>query len=63
MNMAESHLNPIEHGSAPAGGNAANGQRPLAPLDAKIEVNDLNFYYGKFHALKNINLRISRRTR
>jgi phosphate transport system ATP-binding protein len=25
---------------------------------AKLEVNNLNFYYGKFHALKNINLRI-----
>ncbi|WP_186026116.1 phosphate ABC transporter ATP-binding protein PstB [Burkholderia gladioli] len=58
MNMAESHLNPIEHGNAPAGGNAANGQRPLAPLDAKIEVNNLNFFYNKFHALKNINLSI-----
>ncbi|WP_186202844.1 phosphate ABC transporter ATP-binding protein PstB [Burkholderia gladioli] len=58
MNMAESHLNPIEHGNAPAGGNAANGQRPLAPLDAKIEVNNLNFFYNKFHALKNVNLRI-----
>ncbi|WP_186139871.1 phosphate ABC transporter ATP-binding protein PstB [Burkholderia gladioli] len=58
MNMAESHLNPIEHGSAPAGGNAANGQRPLAPLDAKIEVNNLNFFYNKFHALKNVNLRL-----
>ncbi len=22
----------------------------------KIQVRDLNFYYGKFHALKNINL-------
>lgn len=21
----------------------------------KIQVRDLNFYYGKFHALKNIN--------
>ncbi|NIE84260.1 MULTISPECIES: phosphate ABC transporter ATP-binding protein PstB [unclassified Burkholderia] len=58
MNMAESHLNPIEHGSAPAGGNAANGQRPVAPLDAKIEVNNLNFFYNKFHALKNVNMRI-----
>lgn len=27
----------------------------------KIQVRDLNFYYGKFHALKNINP-ISRRT-
>ena len=25
---------------------------------AKIEVKDLNFYYGKFHALKGINLNI-----
>ena len=25
---------------------------------AKIKVQDLNFYYGKFHALKNINLEI-----
>jgi phosphate transport system ATP-binding protein len=25
---------------------------------AKIKVKDLNFYYGKFHALKNINLEI-----
>jgi ABC-type phosphate transport system ATPase subunit len=24
----------------------------------KIVVNDMNFYYGKFHALKNINLRL-----
>ena len=22
----------------------------------KLAVNNLNFYYGKFHALKNINL-------
>jgi len=24
----------------------------------KIEVHDLNLYYGKFHALKNINIDI-----
>ncbi len=24
----------------------------------KIDVRDLNFYYGKFHALKNISLQI-----
>ncbi|MEX3605699.1 MAG: phosphate ABC transporter ATP-binding protein PstB [Burkholderia sp.] len=53
--MAKSHLNPIEHGSALADGNAANGQRPL---DAKIEVINLNFFYNKFHALKNVNMRI-----
>ena len=28
------------------------------PMPAKIAVRDLNFYYGKFHALKNINLDI-----
>ncbi len=27
---------------------------------AKIQVRDLNFYYNKFHALKNINLDIAR---
>ncbi|MFU2365715.1 MAG: phosphate ABC transporter ATP-binding protein, partial [Enterobacteriaceae bacterium] len=26
----------------------------------KISVRNLNFYYGKFHALKNINLYISK---
>ncbi len=30
------------------------------PAASKIEVRDLNFYYGKFHALKNINLEIAR---
>ena len=29
-----------------------------APANAKITVRDLNFYYGKFHALKGINLDI-----
>jgi phosphate transport system ATP-binding protein len=28
--------------------------------DAQIEFNDLNFYYGKFHALKNINFQMAR---
>ncbi|MDB5885717.1 MAG: phosphate transporter ATP-binding protein PhoT family [Polaromonas sp.] len=28
------------------------------PEKTKISVNNLNFYYGKFHALKNINLEI-----
>ncbi len=27
---------------------------------AKIQVKDLNFHYGKFHALKNVNLEIAR---
>ncbi|WP_425485240.1 phosphate ABC transporter ATP-binding protein PstB [Burkholderia guangdongensis] len=42
----------------PAGSNGASHDRPLAPLNAKIEVNNLNFFYNKFHALKNINLSI-----
>ncbi|MES2613369.1 MAG: ATP-binding cassette domain-containing protein, partial [Pseudomonadota bacterium] len=29
-----------------------------APNKSKITVRDLNFYYGKFHALKGINLDI-----
>ena len=29
-----------------------------APTSTKISVKDLNFYYGKFHALKGINLEI-----
>ena len=28
------------------------------PVPSKIAVRDLNFYYGKFHALKGINLDI-----
>lgn len=31
---------------------------PLHQQAAKIQVNSLNFYYGKFHALKHINLTI-----
>ncbi|HLX02243.1 MAG TPA: ATP-binding cassette domain-containing protein, partial [Trinickia sp.] len=58
MNMAESHLNPIERATAPAGFDTATHGRPLAPITPKIEVNNLNFFYGKYHALKNINLHI-----
>lgn len=28
--------------------------------DTKIQVNNLNFYYGGFHAIKNVNMRIPR---
>ena len=28
------------------------------PERSKISVKDLNFYYGKFHALKGINIEI-----
>jgi phosphate transport system ATP-binding protein len=31
------------------------------PTRSKISVKDLNFYYGKFHALKNISLEIPER--
>ncbi len=58
MNMAESHLDPSKLATGPAGFGASAGQRPLAPLNAKIEVKNLNFFYNQFHALKNINLSI-----
>lgn len=28
--------------------------------DTKIAINNLDFFYGDFHALKNINLRIAK---
>jgi phosphate transport system ATP-binding protein len=34
---------------------------PLAGEKPKVAVRDLNFYYGKFHALKHINLDIPER--
>jgi phosphate transport system ATP-binding protein len=58
MNMAESHLSQIERPTAPAGIEPASGGPALAPVKPKIEVKDLNFFYGKYHALKNINLAI-----
>jgi ABC-type phosphate transport system ATPase subunit len=39
-------------------GSAVRAGHVPAPTVSKIEVNNLNFYYGKYHALKNINLRI-----
>ena len=58
MNMAESHLSQIERPASPAGHEPATGGPSLAPLAPKIEVKNLNFFYGKYHALKNINLSI-----
>ncbi|OBX06753.1 phosphate ABC transporter ATP-binding protein [Gallibacterium salpingitidis] len=29
-------------------------------VDAKLTINNLNFYYGDFHALKNINMQIAK---
>ncbi|CAG9199185.1 MULTISPECIES: phosphate ABC transporter ATP-binding protein PstB [Paraburkholderia] len=58
MNMAESHLNPAANGTAPSGLDPAQGKSGLMLGKPKIEVKDLNFFYGKYHALKNINLQI-----
>jgi len=58
MNMAESHLKSMERLPAPAGFDPAQGQSDLAPIRPKIEVRNLNFYYGKYHALKSINMQI-----
>ncbi|MEI8403529.1 MAG: ATP-binding cassette domain-containing protein, partial [Alcaligenaceae bacterium] len=30
------------------------------PLVSKIEINKLNFYYGKFHALRDVNMSIAK---
>jgi phosphate transport system ATP-binding protein len=56
--MAETQFNPIARPTAPAGFDPAQGNSAQASAQPKIEVNDLNFFYGKYHALKNINLRI-----
>ena len=37
---------------------SAKNERGTTEKQAKIEVKDLNFYYGKFHALKNVNIKI-----
>jgi phosphate transport system ATP-binding protein len=58
MNMAETQLNPISRPTAPAGFDPAQSGQASSPSRPKIEVNDLNFFYGKYHALKNINLQI-----
>jgi phosphate transport system ATP-binding protein len=43
------------------GGAAAGGAAAAAPAPSKVSVRNLNFYYGKFHALKNVNLEIAER--
>src|SRR5579864_2800609 len=58
MNMAETQLNPGTRPTAPAGSDPAQSGQSQAPSRPKIEINDLNFFYGKYHALKNINLQI-----
>lgn len=34
----------------------------IDPQDVKLEVKDLDFYYGQFHGLKNINFKIPARS-
>jgi phosphate transport system ATP-binding protein len=58
MDMAENHLNSVERPAAPAGFDPAQGGSGLAPVRPKIEVRNLDFFYGKYHALKNINMQI-----
>ena len=55
------HMEDIRIPISTAGGLAQkstteSAEKSIAPT--KISVRDLNFYYGKFHALKNINLEI-----
>ena len=38
---------------------ASTGQRGVGNAPCKVEVKDLNFFYGKFHALQSINLKIT----
>jgi len=35
-----------------------NENRKMAQQPVKISIRDLNFYYGKFHAIKNINVEV-----
>ncbi len=39
--------------------SAPTGQRGGGKASCKVEVKDLNFFYGKFHALQSINLKIA----
>ncbi|WP_414694276.1 ATP-binding cassette domain-containing protein, partial [Paraburkholderia sp.] len=60
--MAESHLNTSAHVAPSAAGFQPADPAQNASVSTlgkpKIEVKDLNFFYGKYHALKNINLQI-----
>jgi phosphate transport system ATP-binding protein len=56
--MAEIHFHPSGRIIAPAGAHDAADAAPPAPPRVKIAVNGLDFFYGHFHALKNISLGI-----
>ncbi|MGO3742343.1 phosphate ABC transporter ATP-binding protein PstB [Kerstersia sp.] len=46
----------MENTATAAKTSAPHIQTPSEP--AKLQVNDLNFYYGKFHAIRNVNMTI-----
>lgn len=52
------NTNPVERGAVPGSFKPTHHAPPVGSMKPKIEVNNLNFFYNKFHALKNINLRI-----
>jgi phosphate transport system ATP-binding protein len=58
MNMAEKQLNSVGRPAVPAGFDPAQAGSGLEPVRPKIEVRNLDFFYGKYHALKNINMQI-----
>jgi phosphate transport system ATP-binding protein len=45
----------------PMSGPTQGPARAKAPPRAKLRIRDLNFYYGKFHALHDVNLDINER--
>jgi phosphate transport system ATP-binding protein len=49
--------------SKPVVGAAAkqSGEKPRESLEVMIEVRNLDFFYGKYHALKNVNLTIPKK--
>ncbi|CAH2792046.1 MAG: Phosphate ABC transporter, ATP-binding protein PstB (TC 3.A.1.7.1) [Candidatus Burkholderia crenata] len=49
---------PVERGAALGSFKPTHHAPPAGSMKPKIEVNNLNFFYNKFQALKNINLRI-----
>jgi len=52
-------MNDLNSAAPPQRINVATQQRDaLAPMPTKIAVKGLDFYYDKFHALKNVNMEI-----
>jgi len=55
--MQESYAQPLRIQTA-VSGIAAEAIEDVATGEAKMEVQDLNFYYGNFQALRNLNLSV-----